>query len=121
MSQEPPSLNRRIGDRLRAARQAQGLSLAQLSERTGGLLTKSRISNYEQGIRRVSLEAAHTLAEALGSVTAAYLLCIEDGNLLSDDEHRLVQSFRRSDRRGKEMILDVARSQSVDARQAKHA
>jgi transcriptional regulator with XRE-family HTH domain len=38
-------LTKKIGQRLRAARQAQGLSLSELSARTGSL-SKSRISNY---------------------------------------------------------------------------
>lgn len=111
MNEQLPPLNRRIGDRLRSARQAHGLSLSQLSARTGGTLTKSRISNYEQGIRRISIEAAQAIASALGSVTAAHLMCLDDEELLNEDEQRLVQHFRRSDRRGQQMILDVAHSQ----------
>ena len=41
-----------ISARLRAARQARGVSLSQLSALTDGALSKSRISNYEQGLRR---------------------------------------------------------------------
>jgi len=42
------------------------LSLSQLAALTDGLYSKSRISNYEQGLRRPSIEAARTLAAALG-------------------------------------------------------
>jgi DNA-binding transcriptional regulator YiaG len=56
--------------RLRAARKAMGLSLSQLADLTGGSYSKSRISNYEQGIRRMPPAAAQALAKALGNVSA---------------------------------------------------
>ena len=111
MADEYPPLNRRIGDRLRAARHAQGLSLTQLSERTDGSYSKSRISNYEQGIRRLGIEGAQTLAQALGSVSAAYLLCVDEDEVLAEDEKRLIECFRNSDQRGKQTILDISKAQ----------
>lgn len=104
-------LTKRIGQRLRAARQEQKLSLSQLSTRTGSL-SKSRISNYEQGIRRMGLEQAHVLAEALGTVTPTYLLCLEDTDPLSGTERKLIGHFRQADERGKETVLKVAMDQS---------
>jgi transcriptional regulator with XRE-family HTH domain len=101
-----------IGQRLRAARQAQGLSLSDLSGRTGSL-SKSRISNYEQGIRRMGLEEAQELALALGSVTPTYLLCLDDTDPLSADERALVERYRQADVRGRETILRVAETQTV--------
>lgn len=71
-------LSTQIGARLRAERKAQNLSLSELSERTNGQLSKSRISNYEQGIRRMGLEESRILSEALGTVSPMYLLCLED-------------------------------------------
>ena len=69
-------LTKRIGQRLRAARQDQKLSLSELSGRTESL-SKSRISNYEQGTRRPSLEVAEQLASLLG-VKVTWLLVIEE-------------------------------------------
>ena len=66
---------KQIGARLRKARHDAGLSLGGVSDRTGGLLSKSRISNYEQGLRRIGLEEAELIAGATG-VSAAYLLGI---------------------------------------------
>lgn len=66
---------KQIGARIRKARHDAGLSLSGVSERTGGLLSKSRLSNYEQGLRRVGLEEAELIASATG-VSAAYLLGI---------------------------------------------
>jgi len=123
-------LTKRIGQRLRLARQQQKLSLADLSARTQSL-SKSRISNYEQGIRRMGLEEAHELSVALGTVTPTYLLCLDDrGPLseqetvtptyllclddrgpLSEQELELVDHFRRTDERGRETLLQLARLQ----------
>jgi transcriptional regulator with XRE-family HTH domain len=105
-------LTQKIGQRLRAARQAQGLSLSDLSSRTGSL-SKSRISNYEQGIRRMGLEEAQELALALGSVTPTYLLCLDDKDPLSVEERYLVERFRDTDTRGRETVLKVAETQAV--------
>ena len=52
-SEAENALTREIGERLRYARHSKGLSLGQLSALTGGALSKSRISNYELGIRRI--------------------------------------------------------------------
>ncbi len=103
------TLNARIGRRLRAARHEQQLSLSGLSERTGARLSKSRISNYEQGLRRLGLEEALILAETLGrGLSPAYLLCLEDQTPLSEEEERLVEYFRASDDRGRGITLAAA-------------
>jgi len=108
MPKTEEGLTRRIGSRLRTARHGLGLSLTQLSERTGGSLSKSRISNYEQGIRRMGLEQAQTLSGALGSVTAAYLLCLDDEAFLNDQEAALIERFRQADARGRKALLKSA-------------
>lgn len=103
-------LTKRIGQRLRSARHEQKLSLADLSARTQSL-SKSRISNYEQGIRRMGLEEAHELSVALGTVTPTYLLCLDDRGPFSERELELIDHFRRTDDRGRETLLNLARSQ----------
>jgi transcriptional regulator with XRE-family HTH domain len=84
------------------------LSLSQLAEKTGKKLSKSRISNYEQGNRRMGIEQAVMLAQALGEVSPIYLLCLEGGDALMGDERELLRLFRRIDRRGKELIIALA-------------
>ena len=106
MEPEFASLSHQIGNRLRAERQRRGWSLNDLSLRTTGLLSKSRISNYEQGIRRMGLEAAHQLAAALETVSPAWLLLLDEERPLSDDELRLIQSFRAMDADGQRQLLD---------------
>jgi transcriptional regulator with XRE-family HTH domain len=101
-------LSRQIGDRLRAARSGRSLSLAGLARLTGGRLTKSRISNYEQGIRRMPIESARILAAALGKVSAAHLLCVED-DLEPDDEGRaLMLRYQVLSHRGRTRLLQLA-------------
>lgn len=65
-----------IGRRIKEAREKKGLSLEQLSKATGGKLSKSRIGNYEQGIRMPGPAEANTLAVVLG-VDAAHLMCLQ--------------------------------------------
>jgi len=104
-------LTKQIGLRLRTARKAQGLSLAALAARTSAL-SKSRISNYEQGLRRMGLEEAQVLAAALGTVTATYLLCLESEGQISEAESTLLDHYRHADDRGKATILRIAESQA---------
>jgi transcriptional regulator with XRE-family HTH domain len=101
------TLNKKIGQRLRAARQAQKLSLSELAARTK-TLSKSRISNYEQGIRRMGLEEAMELADALEGLTPTYLLCLDESSPLSPSEWRLISRYRSTDDRGRDVILRVA-------------
>jgi transcriptional regulator with XRE-family HTH domain len=110
MKESELALSREIGERLRTARRARGLSLNELSALTDRLYSKSRISNYEQGLRRLSVEGAQVLARALGNVSAAYLLCLdgESGFALSADELELLETYRRTDPDGRRRVLDSA-------------
>ncbi|NCC27820.1 MAG: XRE family transcriptional regulator [Gammaproteobacteria bacterium] len=111
MSERDP-LSAAIGLRLRAERHRRKLSLSQLAALTDDRLAKSRISNYEQGIRRMGLEEAVLLARALGDVSPVYLLCLEDSDPLPIDEINLLALYRASDKRGRAMIASVAESEA---------
>ena len=82
------------GRRLQAARQKKGLTLDALSKATKGLLSKSRLGNYEQGIRMIGVEETLALAPVLG-VNPAHLLCVdeEDGEM-TPQEKDLLRDFR---------------------------
>jgi len=80
------TLTRAIGRRLALTRQSRGLTLAQLAARTKGACSKSQISNYERGIRRISVESAWALAAALGDITPAWLLYVDDGPSPANEE-----------------------------------
>lgn len=82
---------RRIGARLKELR---GWSLVDLERKTGGRLLKSRLSNYEQGTRLVSVKEAEILAEALGEAPA-HVLCLDDDMpALSKSEAQLIADLR---------------------------
>lgn len=100
-------LSARIGQRLRAERMRRGWSLNDLSKRTQDQFSKSRISNYEQGIRRMGLEAACQLAEAFGDVTPAWLLMLDECGPLSVEERELVEAFRSMSEKERRRVLDM--------------
>ncbi|RKT37933.1 helix-turn-helix protein [Thiocapsa rosea] len=120
---EKEELSAAIGLRLRVERHRLGLSLSQLSVLTLDKIAKSRISNYEQGIRRMGLEEAVILAHALGDVSPAYLLCLVDRDPLTVAEHNLLARFRASDKSGQAMIVATAEAEAErsDGRQAQAA
>jgi transcriptional regulator with XRE-family HTH domain len=104
-----------IGERLRAERKRHKLSRPKLSERAGNKPSKSRITDFEKGNRRMDLESAVGLAKALGDVTPVYLLCLEDySEPLSEDERTLVLNYRLADDRGRATLLKLSQAQ-VDA------
>ena len=114
MTPEAETLSAKIGLRLRAARKDQKLSLQTLATMTGGILSKSRISNHEQGLRRIGIEEARLLAKALGTVSATYLLCLDVEDALNEQEQDLVKWFRQTDQRGRETIFDIAQFEAGD-------
>ncbi len=108
MEAEFALLTQQIGERLRTERKRRNWSLSDLSARTDGRLSKSRISNYEQGIRRMGLEAAYQLAAAFETVSPAWLLLLDTSDPLSAEEQRLIQCFRVCDAVGQRQLLDLA-------------
>jgi hypothetical protein len=60
----------------------------------------------------MGLEEAQELSAALGTVSATYLLCLDDGAFLSESERDLVERYRRADGRGKDTILRIAEAQA---------
>lgn len=70
-------MKKETGRRLKQARKNKGMSLEDLSRETGGALSATRISNYEQGTRRPQPEEAIILSKSLG-ITPSYVLCLSD-------------------------------------------
>ena len=64
-------------NRLKSLRKLSNLTLDALSKATGRKLATSRIANYESGIRKLNIDQAIILAEAL-NVTPQFLLGLED-------------------------------------------
>lgn len=85
---------KRVGERIREARNDLGLRLVDLSQRTGGILTVQRINAYENGDRMPKQAEAVILAKALGK-TASYLLGLNDSEEpMTATEERLLRNWR---------------------------
>lgn len=89
------------GSRIRSFREANGWTQGELAARTGWdedksaaeqphVLALSRISNYEQGLRRVGFEEAEILARIF-NWPAAYFM-----GAITDDEARILITFRET-------------------------
>lgn len=57
------AFSRAVGQRLRAIRQAQGLSLAEVEEQSSGRWSASAVGAYERGFRTLSLPRLKALAD----------------------------------------------------------
>jgi transcriptional regulator with XRE-family HTH domain len=60
---EEDAFAHRVGQRLRAIRQAQALSLSDVEERSGGRWSASAVGAYERGFRNLSLPRLKALAD----------------------------------------------------------
>ena len=94
VSEESETITRAIGNRRSAQRRALGPSLAELGETTGHFF-KSRVSTYDQDIRRMGGEEAEVLAAALGDVTPDFLLGVEGGGPIPTHELTVLEAYRR--------------------------
>ncbi|MBK1723861.1 hypothetical protein CKO23_16690 [Thiocystis violacea] len=102
-------LTKRIGERLRETRKLLGWSLSDLSARTGGVLKKSRLSNYEQGLRRPGIEEVFLLAKVFGMVSPTWVLCLDESTgPLNAPEIDLLARYRAADARGRDLIQSAA-------------
>lgn len=82
------------GARVKRLRLGKSLTLAELSTKTGDLLSPTRISNYETGERLLSQQEAVILAKALGT-RPAYLLAVDDIQIpISTQEEALIRNWR---------------------------
>jgi transcriptional regulator with XRE-family HTH domain len=90
----PMDYKKAAGKRLKAAREAKKLTLDALSGLTKGLLSKSRLGNYEQGTRMIGVEETLALASVL-EVNPAYLLCVDvEDEEMTPQEKSLLRDFR---------------------------
>lgn len=83
-----------VGTRIKNARKGAKLTLAGLAVKTDGVLTASRISNYEQGTRLPGPREIKILGRAL-STSPAHLMCLdEEEGEMTPDELQLLSSWR---------------------------
>lgn len=76
-------IKEKIGQRIKEARLAKGLTVKQLAEKTR-TLKSSRIGNWEQGTRSPGPIETMQLSNALG-ISPAYLLCLSDEKQKASD------------------------------------
>ena len=85
---------REAGRRLKRAREDMGWTLKELSSKLGNILSESRLSNYEQGIRMIRVEEALALYRVLG-VQPSYLLCVDvEDEEMTPQEITLLRNYR---------------------------
>jgi len=101
-------LRKKTARRLAYARRRKHLTLLALAKLTNGRISKSRISNYEQGIRTMPTHVACILAEALGDVSAAYLLGLMETPSLNSDAELLLDAYQKSGTEGRRRLLETA-------------
>lgn len=90
----PAEYKKMCGARLKQARLEKGLTLKQLHAQLGFHRSRSNLGNYEAGLRLPPPWEAHLLANALG-VTASYLLCLDEGQMmLRPEEEKLLRYWR---------------------------
>jgi transcriptional regulator with XRE-family HTH domain len=95
MPTAPDDRKRLIAERVRALRKSKGWSLRELEIATKGRLSKSRLSNYEQGLKLLGPDVAEILAEVFG-VPSSYILSLEGDEMVLFDkaEQDLIRSWR---------------------------
>ena len=95
--------NTNIQNSLKAFRIKRGLTTSALSRLTNGEFSTSRISNYETGVRALTIDAARKLAPHLGA-TAAQLLDLADNFFtdvkLGEHQEELVRLLSKVSLRG---------------------
>ena len=83
------SYQERLGERLRAIRQQQGLTLQQVEEKSQGRWKAVVVGSYERGDRAVSVAKLADLAAFYGAPVAELLPPSEDGvTVLAEDGNR---------------------------------
>lgn len=106
-------IRKKTAKRLQTARMNAGYSLTGLSKALDGKLIASRISNYEQGIRAMSVEVGLLLSQTLG-ISATYLLGLDDKpddafDSLSDDQKQLFKLLNKVQQQSDDDLLQVTR------------
>ena len=92
-----------VDNSLKSFRVKRGLTTSALSRLTKGEFSTSRISNYETGVRALTIDAARKLAPYLGA-TAAQLLNLADNFFtdvaLGEHQEELIRLLSKASLRG---------------------
>ena len=80
MTTPPPDYTAMIGERLRAARNRAGLTLAALEGESGGRWKAAAVGSYERGTRGISVVTLCALAHFYGMPPSALMPDEDDGS-----------------------------------------
>lgn len=81
-----------IGNRIRMYRKESGLTQEQLADKIN--VTKSRVSNWEQGINRPDADILADICRALNVSPSSLLDVHLSADDLSDQERKVIQAYR---------------------------
>lgn len=99
-----------LGDRIREARIARGITQVELAKLTG--LAKSTIAGYEINNSEPDIARLQRLCDVL-KVDANYLLQDEIVANVTNDEMDLLKTYRTLDRHGKRIVRVVAKEEAA--------
>ena len=101
------------GRRLKAARDAKGLRLRDVTQAVGEATCGiQQLSNFEHGRRMISVEIAKEIAPIL-DVAPEYILTLTDTPKPDARETELINLYRGCDHRGKLAILRMAQQEHI--------
>ena len=102
------TLAEEIGERIKALRTEKGMSQGQLAKLCGWS-GASRVANYEYGNRNVGVDAALSLAKALGTTPVMILFGEQSdpSNWLTDKQKRVLSLFNQLPEAEQERMIDT--------------
>ena len=105
-------VNAHVGQRLRAARKAMGISQAEVGKRLNQPLTFQQVQKYEQGTNRISVEKLWEFAEVLHLPIEHFLPSVGDDThyCFTAQEIELLDQFRHLPQDGQIALLTFLRT-----------
>lgn len=104
-----------IGKRLKARREALGLTLEEVGEALG--VSRATVCRYESGEIDIKRTAALSLAKVL-HVTPAYIMGWSDA-ITEPNDARLLSDFHELNEEGQEKVMDYAEDLNLSGRYKK--
>lgn len=95
-----------MSETLKALRKRDKLTQQELADQTG--LSRSRINNYEQGIREPDFETAEILADFFNVDLDTLYSGASSSAILSESESTLISLFRSLNSAGRLKVLEYA-------------
>lgn len=114
--------------RIRELRTSRKLSQQELADQLG--ISKSSVNMYERGEREPGLDTLEAIADFFNvdmdyltgktDNPQKYVITGEESDILTDNEHKLIDIYRNLNQEGQEKLLDTASDMSELSRYKKH-